>query len=133
MLIVPELIRLPKNFIVGDLSIVGKANNKILIKNTNCSTQEYQVGKVVFVSRDKDDNPSTLKNLSIEKAFNIICNIGFYLKEYENFHYTAFLQKNKVQVDTKNYKGLIEESQNYLYKIGNEKNNQIKFLQLLEG
>lgn len=133
MLIVPELIRLPKNFIVGDLSIVGKANNKILIKNNNCSTQEYQVGKVVFVSRDKDHNPSTLKSLSIEKAFNIICNIGSYLKEYENFHYTAFLQKNKVQIDIENYKGLIEESQNYLYKIGNEKNNEIKFLQLLEG
>jgi hypothetical protein len=135
MRIVPELIRLPRNIKhnIDNFNIIGRANNKLLIKNKTNSTEEYEVGKVVFISRDKGNSPSTLKSLSSEKALDLLYNIGSYLKEYENHHYTSFLEKNKASIDIENYKCLVDNSDNYLFKIGNEKNNVLKFLQLLNS
>ena len=54
-----------------------------------------------------------------------------FLKEYENYHYTAFLNNNKVKIDFKNYK-MLSEKKCFSFTIGKE-NNVSKLLQLLNS
>lgn len=133
MKIIPELLRLPFNKTGSVSDFIGKANKKYLFKNNNISLKDYEVDKMFFISRDTADKPSQLLKLSNKKSFNLLCNIGNYLKEYENFHYSAFMEVEKLTTDLNNYKYLSHNCQNFIFKIGNEKNNETKFLQLFKS
>ena len=136
MKIVPELIRLPVDTKLSNKEknkIVGKANNKMLLEVDKKYDQSYKVGKLVFVSREVSVGKSTFIRLESDSAFDLLCNLGSYLKEYENHHYTAFFGVKKHINDIKNYQQLINNSISYNFKIGDEENIIPKFLQYIEG
>ena len=135
MKIVPELLRLPKdiNARIEKQKIIGKANNKILLQNKQMSNKNYEVGKLIFVSRDISPNQSAFTKLTNEHSFDLLSNLGSYLKEYENHHYTSFFGVKKNINDIENYQNLIKNTNSFKFKIGNEKNNILKLLQFINS
>ena len=129
---VPELIKLPENMstYLDPHSLVGKGNKKLLFTNSS-KNKEFNLDKIIFLKRNDNFSDANFSVMSEQKAENLLHSTSMFLKEYENYHYTAFLNKNKVETDFQNYKTLSAQSC-YSFTIGKQ-NNVSKLLQLLNS
>ena len=129
---VPELIKLPKNMLnyFGSNNLVGKGNKKFLFINS-FKSKDLDLDKVIFLKRNNSFSEAVINIISNKKAEQLLHSTSMFLKEYENYHYTAFLNNNKVKIDFKNYK-MLSEKKCFSFTIGKE-NNVSKLLQLLNS
>ena len=71
--------------------------------------------------------------LGIDETFNMVWNLGSYLKEYPQHHYTAFAAKDRLAVDSKNITVIARNTETFKFIIGNEEKPHIEFLRLIES
>lgn len=93
--------------------IVGRTYGKFLVKEDYSINHEgYPVKRVNVVSRT--DGETRIIRIDKQKALWFLNTMGDYLKEYENYHYTAFVESDKVSVTNRNYDRLSDEASFYL-------------------
>jgi len=109
----PGVKKLPKIPAAEKHNIVGKTYGKFLIKEKySVNPEGYPIKRVNVVSRT--DGETKVIPLDKPKALWFLNTIGDYLKEYENYHYTAFLESDKASITHLNYDRLSDEAAFYL-------------------
>lgn len=93
--------------------IVGRAYGKFLVKEDySIHLGGYPVKRVNVVSRT--DGETRIIRIDKQKALWFLNTMGDYLKEYENYHYTAFIGSDKASVTNRNYDKLTDEASFYI-------------------
>ena len=89
--------------------IVGRTYGKFLVKEDySINLDGYPVKRVNVVSRT--DGETRIIRIDKQKALWFLNAMGDYLKEYENYHYTAFIESDKASVTNRNYDKLTDEA-----------------------
>ncbi len=90
-------------------NVVGRTYGKFLVRvDYSVNMDGYPVERVNVVSRS--DGETRITRIDERKALWFLNVIGDYLKEYENYHYTTFIESDKASVRNRNYKWLSSEA-----------------------
>lgn len=132
---VPEMMRIPRD-IPQDYDksdYYGRANGKLLIRNRFITDDIFKIERTVILSRFRDYNSSELRKLSKNEMMNMVSNLGSYLKEYPQHHYTSFAADNRTVIDSNNIIALASKTKTFKFTIGNEEKPHIEFLRLIKS
>ena len=96
--------------------IIGKAYGKYLIEEELVVNKlGYKIKKIFFVSRGGEQNKC--EKISSVESLLLLNKINNILKEFHNYHYTAFI--NDANSDILNFSKLFENTESYLLNIRN--------------
>lgn len=98
----PGLRKIAKTSRPNGAEIIGTAFNKTLVReNYIVSAGGFNVARVNIISRTNGN--TTIEPIGKERALWFLKTMGNYLKEYESYHYTAFIEKDKDEIANNNY------------------------------
>ena len=127
---IPEMLRLNK--VLKEMTIQGRANNKNLYtsKSSKYNNKTYKCDNIIYISQNLNYELCKIKKIDDKSSLNLISNIGYFLKEYENFEYSSFLLHDKMNIDLNNYKKLVKVANSYTFQVSS-KNCMTELIKIL--